>query len=72
MDEVIDMTGADTSKQVWVCAKCGATLWNDHGWVLASGSVVCRREDKCFERSIKNKIDAEKAAGTWKPKWRKG
>jgi hypothetical protein len=52
------------------CAKCGATLWNDHGWVLDDGSIVCRREDKCFSRVVATKLAKEKAAGILPP-WRK-
>ena len=51
------------------CSKCGATLWNDHGWVLEDGSIICRHEDKCFSRVIANKIAAEKAVGVIPP-WR--
>jgi hypothetical protein len=61
-----DMTALD---QIVSCAKCGADLYNDHGWILEDGSIVCRREDKCFSRVVANKLAAEKAAGVIPP-WR--
>jgi len=61
-----DMTALDRSAP---CSKCGRLLWNDHGWILDDGSIVCRREDQCFSRIIANKIAVEKAAGIIPP-WR--
>lgn len=68
MAKIIDMTGLQ--QKSWSCAKCGTKLWNDHGWILDDGSVVCRREDKCHSTVIAAKIAAEKAAGII-PAWRK-
>ena len=61
-----DMTALDRSAP---CSKCGRLLWNDHGWILADGSIVCRREDQCFSRIIANKIAVEKTEGIIPP-WR--
>jgi hypothetical protein len=63
---ITDMTSLETTAP---CVKCGAILWNDHGWLLDDGSIVCRREDKCFARVIANKLAAEKQAGI-PPPWR--
>lgn len=64
------MTGEQNPDAVHTCAKCGTSLWNDHGWVLIDGTVICRKDDKCGQRQIHNQIEAAKAAGTWKPRWR--
>ena len=71
MAKIVDMTGTKNADQKLSCAKCGRELWNDHGWALDDGSVICRLQDKCFTRQIGNKIAQEKAAGTWNPPWRR-
>lgn len=71
MSKIIDMTGSDLKPRFYICCKCQAELWGDHGWMLEDGSIVCRREDKCHQRSISNKIEQEKAAGVWNPPWRR-
>lgn len=52
------------------CNDCGCDLWNDNGYLMEDGTAVCVRQDKCFRRKISNSIAAEKAAGTWNPRWR--
>lgn len=53
------------------CNKCGTDLRNDHGYMLSDGTAICCRGDQCAMRVSQNKIVAQKAAGTWAPRWRK-
>lgn len=64
------MTGGTDSDAIYSCAKCGVSLWNDHGWKLSDGTVICRKDDKCGHRQVRNEIAAAKASGTWNPRWR--
>ena len=53
------------------CAKCGTGLRDDHGWAMDDGTVICKDAPACGLRQSHNEIEAAKAAGTWKPRWRK-
>ena len=65
---MFEMTGADLEPKYYICEKCQAELWGDHGWIRADGSVICREEHKCNLRVTLNLIDSQIAAGTWKPR----
>lgn len=70
MAKIIDITGTQKTSGLWKCAKCGTSIYNDHGWVLDDSSVICRNSQRCFSTEIANKLQAEKNAGIIPP-WRK-
>jgi uncharacterized Zn finger protein (UPF0148 family) len=54
-----------------ICAKCGITLYNDHGWHMSDGTVICRNTLHCSRRRYQKEEEAAKANGTYKkPRWR--
>jgi hypothetical protein len=53
------------------CINCNIELRNDQGFKLSDGNFVCKDTHRCSLRISRNKIEEEKQAGIWNPRWRR-
>ena len=66
--KIVDMTNG---KREYFCSHCGIMIYNDHGWILDDGSVICKDRVHCERRRYVKKEKEAKENGTYvKPRWR--
>lgn len=69
MKDIIDMTGSGNIPKAYTCCKCEQSIWNDHGWFLKNGEIICRNEVRCGLRQAAKRLEEKKAKGIF-PRWR--
>lgn len=66
-EDIVDMTNGSYR---YTCKHCSSEIYNDSGWLLKDGTVVCRNFQRCYSLVIR-KDNENKMSNGWVPPWRK-